>query len=140
MCQSTGDNRLLAFVRQHPQRQTAIFPVLLDSIIDLHQPLHAGDNHDRGGNDVLVEFLGQTITPFDHKRLNLHAVWDSAIVEHQDTDAEHYAARLKVWLKSQPHGLFEEGSVMDWAMESHDIAKDHVYVLPESRKLGVDYV
>lgn len=29
---------------------------------------------------------------------------------------------------------------MDWAMESHDVAKDHVYALPENRKLGEDYV
>ncbi len=25
-------------------------------------------------------------------------------------------------------------------MESHDVAKDHVYALPENRKLGEDYV
>ncbi len=35
---------------------------LIHFIGDLHQPLHAGDNYDRGGNDVQVEFLGQTIT------------------------------------------------------------------------------
>lgn len=28
---------------------------------------------------------------------------------------------------------------MDWAMEAHRIAKDHVSVLPENRKLGADY-
>lgn len=35
---------------------------------DLHQPLHAGDGTDRGGNDVKVKF-------FD-TQTNLHSVWD----------------------------------------------------------------
>ena len=87
-----------------------------------------------------VEFLGQIINPFNHKPWNLHAVWDSAIVEHQDQDAEHYAKRLEVSFDSQPLGLFIGGSVVDWAMESHDVAKHHVYVLPKSRQLGPDYV
>ncbi len=29
--------------------------------------------------------------------------------------------------------------MVDWAMESHDIARDHVFVLPEDLKLGEDY-
>ncbi len=56
-----------------------------------------------------------------------------------DHDVRHYAERLNAWLNSQPEGAFENGSVVDWAMESHGIAKHHVYVLPESRKLGEEY-
>lgn len=63
------------------KRQKAL-KYLIHFVADLHQPLHAGDNHDRGGNDVQVEFLGQSINPFNQKPWNLHAVWDSAIVEH----------------------------------------------------------
>jgi len=51
-------------------------------------------------------------------------------------DAHHYAERLNAWLHAQPEGAFQIGSVVDWAMESHDIARDHVYVLPDDRKLG----
>ena len=29
--------------------------------------------------------------------------------------------------------------MLDWAMESHNIAKEHVYVIPEDRKLGEGY-
>jgi hypothetical protein len=88
----------------------------------LDQPLHAGDNPiptiDRG-------------TP--------HAVWDSGIVEEHDRDAHHYAERLNTWLETHPEGTFQGGSVADWAMESHQIAKEHAYVLPEDRKLERDY-
>ena len=29
--------------------------------------------------------------------------------------------------------------MVDWALESHHIARDHAYRLPEDRKLGDDY-
>jgi hypothetical protein len=90
------------------------------------------------GTNVQVEFLGQTINPFNHKPWNLHAGWDSGILEEHDRDAHHYVERLNVWLDSQPEGAFQDGSVVDWAMESHNIAKT-AYVLPDDRKLGEDY-
>lgn len=120
------------------KRQKAL-KYLIHLVGDLHQPLHAGDNNDRGGNDVPVEFIGETINPYSQQPWNLHAVWDSGILELNDRDARHYAARLNAWLNAQPAGAFPEGSVVDWAMESHDIARDHVYVLPEDRRLGEDY-
>ena len=40
---------------------------------DLHQPLHVvGD--DRGGNDVLVQFMG--------RQTNLHRLWDGDLIDH----------------------------------------------------------
>jgi len=121
------------------KRQKAL-KYLIHFVGDLHQPLHAGDNHDRGGNDVQVEFLGQAINPYNHKPWNLHAVWDSGILEAHDRDAHHYAKRLSALVDSQPEGTFLDGSVADWAMESHQIAKEHVYMLPDNRRLGEDYL
>lgn len=40
---------------------------------DLHQPLHAGRQGDRGGNNVRVTLFGQ--------QTNLHAVWDSGLID-----------------------------------------------------------
>lgn len=40
---------------------------------DIHQPLHCGFIGDRGGNDIKVKF--------SDKSTNLHAVWDSGIIE-----------------------------------------------------------
>lgn len=131
--------RVLANADGDVRKRQKALKYLIHFVGDLHQPLHAGDNHDRGGNDVQVEFLGQTINPFNHKPWNLHAVWDSGILEEHDRDAHHYVERLNAWLNSQPEGVFQDGSVVDWAIESHRIAKDHVYGLPENRKLGEDY-
>jgi len=121
------------------KRQKAL-KYLIHFVGDLHQPLHAANNHDRGGTQTQVEFLGQTIDTFRNKPWNLHAVWDSGIVGERDPEAKHYAERLNACLHTQPEGAFYDGSVVDWAMESHRIAKEHVYALPEDRKLRKDYL
>ncbi len=121
------------------KRQKAL-KYLIHFVADLHQPLHAGDNHDRGGNDVVVEFLGQTIDPYRMKPWNLHAVWDSGLVDTQQTNTQQYADRLREDLNAPAIAQYEAGSVVDWVMESHRVAKEHVYQLPEDRRLGEEYV
>ena len=52
--------------RQAPERQRLeALKYLVHYVGDIHQPLHASDNHDRGGNNVRM-FMGsrQTCTPF----------------------------------------------------------------------------
>ena len=46
---------------------------LIHFVGDLHQPLHAADRHDKGGNSLIV-FQGR-------RRSNLHRVWDEDVVE-----------------------------------------------------------
>jgi hypothetical protein len=48
---------------------------LVHLVADLHQPLHAGDGRDRGGNDLPVR-LGRRRQP-----TNLHRVWDGEVIE-----------------------------------------------------------
>jgi hypothetical protein len=131
--------RVLAKADTDVRKRQKALKYLIHLVGDLHQPLHAGNNDDHGGNDVQVEFIDETIDPYSHKPWNLHAVWDSGILEVRDPDVHHYAERLNAWLNSQPEGHLQDGSVVDWAMESHDIAKDHVYVLPLDLKLGEEY-
>src|SRR4051794_33270928 len=40
---------------------------------DIHQPLHAEDHDDRGGNDVRLTYFS--------KSTNLHSIWDGGIIE-----------------------------------------------------------
>jgi hypothetical protein len=56
---------------------------------DLHQPLHAGNGQDRGGNDVKVTLQG--------RETNLHAVWDSGLI---DLDPLSYSERAR-WLAAR---------------------------------------
>src|SRR6476646_3240040 len=52
---------------------------------DLHQPLHVGKCCDRGGNDVKVKWFG--------KDTNLHAVWDSMLVDDEQLSFTELAAK-----------------------------------------------
>jgi hypothetical protein len=51
---------------------------LVHCVEDLHMPLHAGENHDKGGNTLKVRW-------FD-RGSNLHRAWDSGIIERWSQD------------------------------------------------------
>ena len=54
---------------------------------DVHQPLHAGYAHDKGGNDVQVNFDGQGT--------NLHTLWDSRMLVSTGRSEHAYLAHLR---------------------------------------------
>lgn len=129
----------LADPAENPSTRHAALKYLIHFVADLHQPLHAGDQSDRGGNDLLVVFLGETMNALKRTPWNLHAVWDSGILEREMTDVHEHAERLNAWLRLQPVGAYQDGSVVDWAMESHGVVKASVYAFPPSRQLSEDY-
>jgi S1/P1 Nuclease len=100
---------------------------LLHLVGDVHQPLHAADHGDQGGNGVKVLF--------GHRKVGmaLHGFWDTEIVKRNGADPaivagtldQVYGARCDGWMSGTPS---------DWALESFGIAKEFVY------KLGYDTV
>ena len=86
---------------------------------DLHQPLHASDNNDQGGNKVQVIFLGQPG--------NLHAVWDSGIIRREKLWGDQLATTLEQRITPEQKAAWKRGSVSDWALESHALAVKVVY-------------
>jgi nuclease S1 len=77
---------------------------------DLHQPLHVGDNHDRGGNDTQVRFFA--------RGSNMHRVWDSDIIDHANKTPDGWLADLAAMDTPEARGKAMAGSVEDWATES----------------------
>lgn len=124
----------------NPQKRQKALKYLIHFVGDLHQPLHAGQNHDRGGNDVKVVFLGQTVNPHTKKAWNLHQVWDNGLLDQYAADPKQATARLNQWLASQNEADLSGGSVTDWAMQSHDQARDHAYQFEADKRLDEDYV
>ena len=98
---------------------------------DLHQPLHASDNHDRGGNCVLLSLGGPCTT-------NLHAWWDTAVVQMIGTDPAAVAAQLTRQITPAQKGASEAGDARSWAKESYAVAKASVYTLNTSPGCGRD--
>src|SRR6476619_6085279 len=67
------------------EKQTAL-RFIVHLVGDLHQPLHVGKCCDRGGNEVKVKWFGRD--------LNLHSVWDSALVDEEQLSFTEMAAKL----------------------------------------------
>ena len=101
---------------------------------DLHQPLHATTNDDRGGNCVPVAFFDrvpeETNPVKEDYRPNLHGIWDTDIIEHftQGRTAQQIADELESKFKAQiPSWVSEPVDLASWAWESHQAAEDTVY-------------
>ena len=102
-----------------PQRLEAL-KFVVHFIADVHQPLHASNNDDRGGNEIKVEFLGH--------RTNLHAVWDTGILAPAVRGAERaYALHLVRSITPGEIAKWRGGSAADWANESHHVAQRVIY-------------
>src|SRR3954453_9462468 len=70
-----------------PEEQIVALKFLLHFIGDLHQPLHASDDHDRGGNDKRVSAAG-------FKAGNLHHFWDTEFVNQLGPNVNSIASDL----------------------------------------------
>jgi len=92
---------------------------LIHFVADVHQPLHAEDNDDRGGNDVHVR-IGR-------ERANLHRVWDVDVVEGLGFDPNAVAAGIERGITPQQRQAWAHGTPTDWANQAHAIARDQIY-------------
>lgn len=93
---------------------------LVHFIGDVHQPLHTSNNHDRGGNEVQVTFMG--------RQMNLHAVWDSGIIEPAvKGDERGYAMQLTRNITPAEVNEWSHGDPISWANKSHAVAVLRVY-------------
>jgi hypothetical protein len=95
---------------------------LLHFVGDLHQPLHASDDHDAGGNKKLV--AGEGVHPG-----NLHHYWDVEFVERLGTDPRLVAAGLIGQISEPQRQEWLSGTPADWAMEAFALARRDAYGL-----------
>jgi hypothetical protein len=105
---------------------------LIHLIGDLHQPLHVANHGDHGGNDRNVMLQDQW--------LDLHKVWDGELIQTTGLSEEAYFQRLQKEMDSLNLSAFEQGTVIDWAMEGHRIAKEHAYHIPSGSHLDDAYI
>lgn len=93
---------------------------VLHLVGDLHQPLHAGDDRDQGGN-------GKFVTAPGMRSGNLHHYWDTEFVALLGPNAADIAQRLIAQITPAERARWSAGTPDDWAMESYAIAKAQVY-------------
>ena len=95
---------------------------------DIHQPLHAANRGDRGGNRIQVSFFGERDNP-PYGSINLHAIWDVHMVRRLITERGGERAIVSVPVADGDRNAWVRGSISDWIGESHQIAKNVVYPL-----------
>jgi len=121
---------------------------LVHFVGDIHQPLHAEDNDDRGGNDFKLSYFGGNT--------NLHSIWDGAILENAldlhlgaNYSFDHAKVRdaaLKLdkqiaddeRIKGLQNGILAniDSVAVQWAEESHALAQQAYQQLPVDLNSG----
>jgi hypothetical protein len=85
---------------------------LIHLVADLHQPLHAADHQDRGGNEVQVLYRGRWT--------NLHHLWDSELVlAAGGANAAALAAQLDRAVSPADRATLSAGTPVAWANDTH---------------------
>lgn len=103
---------------------------LIHLVGDLHQPLHASDNHDSGANDKRI-LVGNA------KPRSLHSFWDTELVRRLGRKPERLAQKLIAENSAAELARWRRGNADDWALETFAVARDEVYApLPTPRADG----
>ncbi len=102
---------------------------IIHIIGDLHQPLHVGNGTDRGGNDVRVTFFREPT--------NLHAVWDSRMIDHEQLSYTELTTWLLQDMRPEDVTAWAQTDPAVWMAESATL-RDGLY--PDTADLAWDYV
>ena len=136
--------RVLDDAEATPRSREAALKFVVHLMGDLHQPLHAADRDDRGGNDTPLTYFGHAT--------NLHRIWDSTVIERaldlhtradyqidhgavqaaaRRLDAEIRPVAARQWTRGTLP-LQRRDTVVAWTNESHRLARAVAYgLLPE---------
>jgi hypothetical protein len=82
---------------------------------DLHQPLHAGDRGDLGGNRARSSY-----GDFSGQKLNLHTIWDGYLAERA---ASTPPSLIRAYTAAE-RAPIQAGSVDDWSRDSWQVARE----------------
>lgn len=91
---------------------------LIHFVGDLHQPLHAGDRTDKGGNEVPASY-----GIYAPARFNIHSIWDGPLAERAITSGPSLVRRFPAAVRAR----VAAGSVADWSRESWQVSRDVTY-------------
>jgi S1/P1 Nuclease len=122
--------RVLGDPRASARERNEALKWVVHLVGDIHQPLHAADNADRGGNRVAVALTGVRT----RGRESLHRAWDNDLVtlalhtrnrQQPPPDIDTLAVAARRLLADAG-----EGSPDDWASQSNHLARNVAYAYP----------
>ena len=112
------DVRLLQDRKTPKADRVRALAFLVHFVGDLHQPLHAGDKADKGGNDAKADYGA-----YGPPRLNLHSIWDGLLAERAISTPPALVRRYPAAERAR----VAAGSVTDWSRDSWKVAHDVTY-------------
>ncbi len=98
-----------------PRDRVVALAFLIHFVGDLHQPLHAGDRHDKGGNEVKADY-----GIYGPARFNLHSIWDGPLAERAISTPPSLVRRYSAAERAK----IEAGTVVDWSRESWEASHE----------------
>jgi hypothetical protein len=122
--------RVLANPKTNRSIKIFALKMVVHLVGDLHQPLHVAREEDKGGNLIRVLFEGDST--------NLHAVWDTKLIEHKGLSAAELA---KEWDFATPEDIksWQADPLIGWLYESNHVS-NHIYdENPAGKNLGQAY-
>lgn len=111
--------KLLADRKVPARERVMALAFLVHFMGDLHQPLHAGDKSDRGGNDFKADY-GAIAS-------NIHAIWDGLLADRSISSPPPDAAGILSGLTPDEKAQMRLGTVKDWSQESWAAAREFGY-------------
>ena len=132
-CVVGGLDRYVAVLADRTQPDAARLEALkfvVHFVGDVHQPLHAGNRDDKGGNAYQVQFQA--------KGTNLHSVWDSGLLGTHGKDWQAYAQELDARpAETLPAAIAPRDNVYaQWAEQSCAASRD---IYPDGHKIDDAY-
>jgi hypothetical protein len=121
---------VMADPRAAPRERNEALKWVVHLVGDLHQPLHAADNDDRGGNSVQVALAGVKT----RGRESLHRAWDNDFVklalharnrQQPPADIDALAGEAQTLI-----GQAGQGNPDSWVSESNNLARNVAYRYP----------
>jgi len=113
--------RLLAD-RNVPRRERLMaLAFLVHFMGDLHQPMHAGDHGDLGGNRVPVTYgviAGRT---------NLHSAWDGFLADRGMSTPPGNAEGILAEVGAEERAAMRGGDIAAWSREGWEVSREFAY-------------
>jgi len=134
---------ILADRKQSPLARKEALKFLVHFVGDIHQPLHASNRDDLGGNRFQIS-LRTDIEPEAYARkhfvdgimgTNLHSIWDFYVLASARTNLDAYAERLAAEPPIEDHVTSAEA----WAAESCGLIAE-LDLYPDGHKMDHTYL
>ena len=95
------------------EQKVVALKYIVHIVEDLHQPFHVGNTEDKGGNTIQVNYSGVGT--------NLHALWDSKLLDHLGLDDQQLAQKVDQVSAAQV-SAWQSDPLIKWIWESYEIS------------------